>query len=63
MNTIPIYACFFPDGEIIGFTKTPEEAVDWAHDISCNGKSLRILKIYEITPRYNLKESKSVIQA
>lgn len=43
-----VYACFFDDGEIIGFTRTAEDACEWASRVAANKKSVRIIKIYEI---------------
>ena len=51
-----VYACFFGDGEIIGFTKTAEAACEWSARVAGNNKSVRIIKIYEIkNPRNNQK--------
>jgi hypothetical protein len=48
MNVNPIYACFFGDGEITGFTVKSETACNWASQVAGNNKSVRIVKIYEI---------------
>ena len=48
MNYTPIYACFFADGEIIGYTTTAEGACDWAGRVAGNHKAVRIVKIYEM---------------
>ena len=43
-----VYACFFADGEIVGFTRSAEDACEWASRVAANNKGVRIIKIYEI---------------